>query len=47
MDESDDLKILGGTICIDQGEQFSQARLACLDLSAAGNQLATITVEGD
>ena len=47
IDESDDLTILGGTIWIDQGEQFSQARLTSLSAlaSALSTQTATFTVE--
>ena len=46
IDESDDLTILGGTIWIDQGEQFTQARLTSLSPSStASTQLATFTVE--
>ena len=46
VDESDDLTILGGTIWIDQGEQFSQARLTSLTASKPdGTQRATFTVE--
>ena len=46
IDESDDLTILGGIIWIDQGEQFSQARLTSLTPSStAGTQTATFVVE--
>ena len=45
IDESDDLIILGGTVWIDQGEQFTQARLTSLTASSSGNQRATFTVE--
>lgn len=45
VDESDDLTILGGTVWIDQGEQFSQARVTSLTASSDGNQHATFTVE--
>lgn len=45
IDESDDLTILGGTVWIDQGEQFSQARITSMTATTSGNQLATFTVE--
>ena len=44
INESDDLTILGGTVWIDQGEQFSQARVTSLTDSAS-TQTATFVVE--
>ena len=48
IDESDDLTILGGTIWIDQGEQFSQARVTSItgdSASTSSTQTATFVVE--
>ena len=46
INESDDLTILGGTIWIDQGEQFSQARVTDLTPpSSSSIQTATFVVE--